>query len=342
MSGYVAGGLNAPEFPSGLEWINSGPLTMAELRGRVVLVDIWDYTCVNCLRTLPYLKQWHERYSEMGLVIIGVHTPEFGFARDSAAVREAVRRLELEYPIVLDNDYDIWNLYANQYWPRKYLIDVNGYIVYDHAGEGDYYQTERLIQQFLKRKNPHAEFPEPYRHPGSVESGGHCYPVTPELYLGYERGRIGNNEGYEPGLAVNYRDSGNYLDGYIYAHGVWLNLPQSLKHERKDKLLQDYVAINYHALSVNAVIRPAEELNYRVFVMQDEQYLTGDIRGRDVIIDGSGRSFVEVSEPRLYELVRNNQFGSHALRLFSDSSSFDLYSFTFGSCEVAMSKTGQK
>ena len=108
MSGYVAGGLNAPEFPSGLEWINSGPLTMAELRGRVVLVDIWDYTCVNCLRTLPYLKQWHERYSEIGLVIIGVHTPEFGFARDSAAVREAVRRLELEYPIVLDNDYDIW------------------------------------------------------------------------------------------------------------------------------------------------------------------------------------------------------------------------------------------
>lgn len=335
MFSYAAGGMAAPEFPGGLEWINSNPLTMAELRGKVVLVDIWDYTCVNCIRTIPYLSEWYKRYAKLDLVIIGVHTPEFSFAKEYANVSAAVKRSGITYPVVLDNEYEVWNLYANQYWPRKYIIDANGYIVYDHAGEGDYFQTERLLQQYLKRIHPHAEFPDTYKHPGQPESGALCYPVTPELYLGYERGRMGNTEGYEPELSVKYEDKGEYMDGYIYAHGVWLNLPQSLKHERTDKFHKDYLAVKYHALSVNAVIKSADGNPCRIYVKQDDEYLTADTKCPDVQIDTDGRSFAEIIEPRMYRLVRNQHFSAHVIKIYSESKSLAIYSLTFGSCEVA-------
>ncbi len=146
MTQQEQGPVHAPEFPPNVAWLQGGPITMASLRGRAVLVDFWDYTCVNCLRTLPYVKEWHRRYADLGLTIIGVHAPEFSFAHHIDNVRRAVAEQGLMYPIVLDNDHAIWQAYANRYWPAKYLIDREGYLRAYHFGEGGYGETESAIQ----------------------------------------------------------------------------------------------------------------------------------------------------------------------------------------------------
>src|SRR5712692_787341 len=170
----------APALEGG-EWIQQGPVELAQLRGhRIVLLDFWDYTCVNCIRSLPYVSEWHRRYAATGLVVVGVHAPEFS----------------LDYPIVLDNSYAIWRAYSNRYWPAKYLIDAQGRLRYYHFGEGLYQETEKQIQKMLSELDPTAQFPPPITpiretdQPGAV-----CYRVTPELYLGYARGQFGNPAG---------------------------------------------------------------------------------------------------------------------------------------------------
>lgn len=163
---------SAPEIIEGGEWFNSEPLKVSDLKGKVVLIDFWTYTCINCQRTLPYLKNWHEKYKDNGLVIIGVHTPEFEFEKDVSNVKKAVSDFGIKYPVVQDNNFDTWNNYQNHYWPAKYLIDKNGSIVYSHFGEGDYNETEKAIQNYLgvteSMNNPTYE----------------NYARTPETYLG--------------------------------------------------------------------------------------------------------------------------------------------------------------
>jgi thiol-disulfide isomerase/thioredoxin len=324
--------IKAPDFPRERLWLNSQPLTLSELRGKVVLVDIWDYTCINCIRTLPYVTEWYRRYAQYGLVVVGVHTPEFEFAHQKENVEAAVRKYGITYPVVLDNDFKIWSLYANQFWPRKYLLDRDGYIVYDHAGEGDYRETELAIQKYLHQLRPGANFPEPYNAPGTPESGGLCQRTTPELYAGYDRGRLGNCEGYRPGEIVDYRDPGDYMDSHVYASGRWLNREQSLRHARADSNLEDYIALCYHAASVNAVLGGSGFEAYRVYVLQDDAYVAPDEMGEDLSADAMGKTYLEVTESRMYRVVKNREFGQHVLKLFSDSEYFDVYSFTFGSC----------
>lgn len=139
----------APEIAGGIAWFNSQPLSLEDLQRKVVLVDFWTYSCVNCQRTLPFLRQWWEKYKDKGLVIIGVHTPEFEFEKDRESVRKALNRYEVSWPVVMDNDYKIWNAYKNHFWPHKYLVDQSGVIVYDHIGEGAYVETEEQIQRLL-------------------------------------------------------------------------------------------------------------------------------------------------------------------------------------------------
>ncbi|MFL9890035.1 Cytochrome oxidase Cu insertion factor, SCO1/SenC/PrrC family [Burkholderia sp. WP9] len=142
----------APEFTGISNWLNSGPLTLQQLRGKVVLVDFWTYTCVNCVNTLPYVKSWHQKYKDQGLTVIGVHTPEYPFERDTDNVMSALKRFGITYPVAQDNRYATWNAYENQYWPAFYLIDKKGQIVYTHFGEGAYAQTEAKIQALLAQK----------------------------------------------------------------------------------------------------------------------------------------------------------------------------------------------
>ena len=146
------GKVRAPEI--GRVWLNSSPLSFRQLRGRVVLVDFWDYTCVNCIRTLPYVQAWHERYRDKGLTVIGVHTPEFTFAQYESNVERGIREFGLTYPIVIDSDREIWKAFANRYWPTKYLLDKDGYLRWGHFGEGGYGECEQMIQELLREIDP--------------------------------------------------------------------------------------------------------------------------------------------------------------------------------------------
>jgi thiol-disulfide isomerase/thioredoxin len=143
----------APEFTGITQWLNSEPLKLQQLRGKVVLVDFWTYSCINCANTLPYVKSWNQKYRDQGLTVIGVHTPEYPFERDTGNVKTALKRLGISYPVAQDNQYATWSAYNNQYWPAFYLIDKKGDIVYTHFGEGDYAQTEAKIQALLAQKN---------------------------------------------------------------------------------------------------------------------------------------------------------------------------------------------
>jgi thiol-disulfide isomerase/thioredoxin len=140
----------APEFTGINQWLNSEPLTMSGLRGKVVLVEFWTYTCINCIHVLPYVKQWHERYSDQGLVVVGVHTPEYAHEKSLKNLTGAVKRFEIEYPVAQDNDYRTWQAFGNRYWPALYLIDRQGRIVYRHFGEGNYAETDARIRQLLQ------------------------------------------------------------------------------------------------------------------------------------------------------------------------------------------------
>jgi thiol-disulfide isomerase/thioredoxin len=331
----------APEFAgSADDWLNSKPLKMSDLRGKVVLVDFWEYTCVNCIRTLPYLKEWNKRYAKDGLVIIGIHTPEFEFARDRKNVEQATKKLGITWPVLVDSEYKNWQAFNNSYWPRKYFIDPTGKIVADHAGEGGYEESEARIQFMLKQLNPKLTFPKVMAAVRDTDRpGARCYPVTPEMYVG-ARGEQSNQHGnianYEPGKTGAFKDPGGpYNDGKIYVEGPWRMEPESLRHARTtNSIATDYIVIRYHALECNAVIKPEGGMPFAVFIFQDGKPLPKTDAGADIQYNDKGKSYIQVDEPRMYRLTKNAKFGYHDLRMATMSPDFGLYSFTFSSCEV--------
>ena len=335
------------------EWINSEELILSELQAenRVVLIDFWTYTCINCIRTLPYLKQWHEKYADRGLVIIGIHTPEFEFEKSLENVKEAVEGFEIEYPVVQDNNYWTWNAFNNRYWPAKYLIDTDGYIRYMHFGEGRYDETEQAIRLLLEEADRAvadiADDLNPIRlvAPNAVSSRSPD-GLTRELYAGTGRnygalrsGRTApyvlNEEYYERGNTdTEYTDPGEHLNHHIYLHGLWHNGEESLRHARMTEDFEDYMALRFNAVDVNVVLRTRSETPYTVQVRMDGAPLTVEDAGSDIWFDDEGRSFITVDEPRLYGLVRLDAFEGHELTLSSNSDDFEVFAFTFGAYVV--------
>jgi len=336
-SGEISMGIKAPAI-KGDHWFNTEPPEWGRLLGKVIMVDFWDYTCVNCLRTLPYLEEWHKRYSQLGLVIIGVHAPEFQFAHNPDEIGPAIKRLGIEFPVVMDNDYSIWSDYANRYWPHKYLINKDGYMVYDHIGEGGYGETEAEIQKLLKDIDPNLTFPTimaPVR--GSDTPGAVCYPVTPELYCGYSRGRLGSSPGYIPSREGDYIAPKVLSDGFINLQGQWLAAEEYVQHSRNTVELEDNLSIRYHAAEVNLVMHPGQNERMtpkKVFVKQDDEFLLKDLVGEDVQFDHNGETYVLVDEPRMYRIIKSKVHGEHTLQLFSKNSGVEMYAFTFGSCII--------
>ena len=243
----------APPFDGG-EWIQQGPIDLKGLRGKaVVLVDFWDFTCVNCIRTLPYVVGWHRRYAANGLQVVGVHAPEFTFARDHNNVVSAISQFGLEYPVVIDNDYKIWRAYSNRFWPAKYLIDTQGRLRYYHFGEGLYQETEQQIQRLLGELNPALDFPPPLEPLRDTDRpGALCYRVTPEQYLGYARGQFGNPAGVTHDRATDYVDPGRHAEGATYLSGRW-----NVGHESATAAAPGAtMEIRYTAMDVNLVLAP--------------------------------------------------------------------------------------
>ena len=331
------------------EWLNGRSLSRSQLRGQVVLVDFWDYTCINCLRTLPYLKQWHQRYAQHGLVIIGIHTPEFGFAQFRNHLEAAVAEYEIPYPILLDNTQKNWSQFAAKAWPTKYLIDPDGYIRFKRQGEGYYQETERAIQTLLRLRQPDISLPDllpPLREEDA--SGAVCYRPTPELYAGFQGGglfggALGNPEGYMPNSPVIYRlpPVKTWQEGQFYVDGIWRAWPEALAFAGEQG---GEIVLPYSAVSVNAVLTPTADpvetaLEMKptaaapvVEVVQDGRYLTEMVAGSDVLFGENGRSYVRVDRPRMVNLVNNPDFGNHTLRLIFQARGLAVYTFTFTGC----------
>jgi thiol-disulfide isomerase/thioredoxin len=325
-----------PSFEGNAGWINSPALTPDDLRGKIVLVDFWEYTCVNCLRTLPYLRAWYDRYGKDGFVIVGVHTPEFGFSGDKANVAAATERLGISWPVVLDDRRAIWARYNNDAWPHEYLFDQSGHLVESLAGEGAYPATESRIQALLRAQNPQLSLPpvmallpqDSYDKPGAM-----CYPRTPELLIGHVG--IADAAAYNDASAADakYNDPGAHKDGAIYLQGTW----HLTRQAAVSVSALGYVAVRYHAIQVVGVMAPENGRSVRVDVTQDGSPVAKPDAGSDIKYDGS-KSYVTVDSSREYDLLMNAKFGQHELELTPEEAGVGVYSFAFESCEAGTDK----
>ena len=319
------------------DWINSEPLTISDLtaEGNVVLVDFWTYTCVNCLRTLPFLRDWHAKYADRGLVILGVHSPEFEFEKVPENVRKAVADEGVGWAVALDNDFATWNAFGNRYWPAKYLIDTSGKVIYSHFGEGEYAETEQEIRDALEAAGHDVSDIDAGTVDNRDRDSG-ATRVTREIYGGYGRsyggGLYAGNEQYyiAPDRTLEYMDDGNYVNDRYYLEGMWTNAEQAIIHARGTENLEDHIALRIQARSANVVVEPQGPEPFDVFVFLDGNPLTAEEAGDDVMFDDQGRSYITVDEPRMYRIVEQPEFAERVLKLASNSDNFAMFAFTFG------------
>ncbi|MEK6835410.1 MAG: redoxin domain-containing protein [Nanoarchaeota archaeon] len=312
--------VKTPEFQNIKGWINSKPLTLKQLKGKVVLLDFWTYSCINCLRTLPHIKQIYEKYKKYKFILIGVHTPEFDFERISENVKKAVKDLEIKYPVALDSDNITWHIYGNRYWPKQTLIDARGRIKYGHVGEGGYKEIEENIVKLLKENGEEINFK--ISHDQEFIPG---FNISPETYAGSLRNNgIGNGALCVPGSCNHYIDPSKYELNVIYLDGDWIQDKEYLKHAGKKGSL----IFKYNAHSINAVLVP-DKKPFEAIVYLDNKYLTKENSSKDVRFHGK-ISYVKVTKPNLYELTKIKNIEQHTLKLETISKDFKLYAFTFG------------
>ncbi len=326
--------IGIPNFEGNTGWINSAPLTPQDLQGKTVLVDFFEYTCINCLRTLPYLKEWYKRYHRYGFEIVSVQTPEFGFSGNRANVAAAAKRLGITWPIVIDARNAIWNRYHVDAWPTHFLFAPNEQLVERFSGEGAYPDTEHKIQLILKVTQPNLNVPplmallpqDSYDKPGAV-----CYPRTAESVVGHAQIADASPMGSRS-MSSDYHDPGGHRDGAVYLQGYW--------HMTSDAAVSDaahgWFAMRYHAIQVMVVMRPVRGDAIRVDVTLDGQPVPRQFAGTDVKYDASGNSYVNVDAGRAYEIVGYNApyAASRELRLSPQSSGLGIYDVAFESCQV--------
>lgn len=322
--------VHMPKIPTGYSAdryynVTGAELTPASLKGKVVLVDIWDYTCVNCIRTLPYIKAWAEKYKDKGLVVLGVHSPEFDFEKDPNNLSAAIKKFGLTYPVIADNEYEIWQSLANRYWPAKYLFDKNGILRTTHFGEGQYQEFEAFLQKILLERDSTitlpalAELVRTTDKPGSV-----CYRPTPETYVGFSRNHPGNKEEIVPNKPMSFILPATLEEDRLYFDGKWM-----IRSEFAVPIgrAASSLLINYEAKEVNLVIHPQGN-SCVVTVEQNGKPIPKADWGAD-IVEENGKTVLKVSEPRMYNIINNSKFGRAVLKLTSDSPSFGAYAFTF-------------
>jgi thiol-disulfide isomerase/thioredoxin len=315
-----------PSLSGATEWLNSPPLTPAGLHGKVVLVNFWTYTCINWLRQLPYVRAWAGKYAGQGLVVLGVHTPEFGFEHDAGNVRRAVRDSSVDYPVAIDNDYAVWRAFDNYYWPALYFADAEGRIRHHHFGEGEYQQAEMVIQQLLAEAGSASAGHELV----SVDARGVEAPAdwaslrSPENYTGYERTEnFASPGGAKPREPHVYRAPAELRLNHWALAGDWTMGEQPAALNVAD----GWIAYRFHARDLNLVMGPAAPgTSVRFAVLVDGQP-PGAAHGADVDAQGNGT----VTEQRLHQLIR--QPGPVTARTFEITfldRGVEAYAFTFG------------
>ncbi|MCZ6539624.1 MAG: redoxin family protein [Chloroflexi bacterium] len=330
-------------------WINSDPLFIADLldSGRVVLLDFWTYTCVNCLRTFPYLSAWHETYAKHGLTLIGVHSPEFEFERLPLNVQRATERYGIDYPVALDGGKATWERYGNHFWPSKYLIGASGEVVFRHFGEGGYDETESIIRTELEAAGndlsgvARSKIAEPRRSEGA-------HTVTRELYGGYSNNYLpdglyaGQDAYYEaPDVEIYYSDDVTRRHGQLYLDGRWTNSADSVISANRSADAPAYFVFDFFATAVNSVLGSGvsgqagtEQVEHEVLVELDGRPLLPEEAGEDIEWDPAGNSVLRVTETRLYQLLELPEFGKHELKLTTNSEDLAIFTVTFGIFEL--------
>lgn len=305
-------------------WINSPPLNMSQLKGKVVLVDFWTYSCINCIRTIPHLNAWYNEYGgSNGLVIIGVSTPEFAFEHNYTNVLSAVKQFGIKYPVALDNNYSTWEAYNNHYWPADYIIDKNGNIRAEQFGEGDYNQTEAIIRELLVN----AGYSVPSQTTNASLGVNFSEIGSPEMYFGYLNAAghgsyFASQDGFQPNRTVLYRFQNITQPNTIYLSGAWFNAPDSM------------IAVNgsmiflvYKADKVN-LVASGNGHNTSIVVKLDGQNLNQSSLGSDAHLV-NGVAVVNISGARLYNLVSTPSYGIHLIEIDANPN-VRAYTFTFG------------
>jgi thiol-disulfide isomerase/thioredoxin len=315
-----------PSIAGAVAWLNSPPLVTDSLRGKVVLVDFWTYSCINCLRALPYVKAWADKYRAAGLVVIGVHAPEFAFERDEDNVRRAVRELGVTYPVALDNNYTIWRAFKNEYWPAHYFVDANGQIRYHHFGEGDYAESERVIQTLLREAGA-TNVPTDTVVPnatGALAPAAPAEALSPETFVGYGEG----GEHFASGRVVRdtahmYHTPGTFTLNQWGLDGHW-----RVEQERGYLVrAPGRIAFRFHARDLHLVLGPGPHgapIRFRVTI---DGAAPGDAHGADMDAQGNGA----ITEQRLYQLIRQHgTITDHTFEIEFLDPGVSAFSFTFG------------
>ncbi len=312
----------APELKGITGYINTNADELKnQIRGKVVLYDIWTYSCINCQRTLPYIVAWNEKYADKGLVVVGIHSPEFEFEKDINNVKQATEKFGITYPVILDNDKQIWDAFGNNYWPRKYIADDEGYIRYDHIGEGGYAETEKIIQDLLSERATRLGLNVAAAQPLVDIEESRNGARTPELYFGYDfvfgRDQFGNSDGFHPDKEVKYAIPNQLQNDHFYLDGTWKNISDRMS------LVSDsgIIKLPYFAKDVNIVAAGESDLT----ILLDGKPISQKDSGADVK-DGA----VHTSESRLYNLVKTKESGNHTIEIQVNKPGFEIYTFTFG------------
>ena len=304
--------VQAPEIDGIKQWFNSNPLTISQLKGKVVLVDFWTYSCINCIRTLPYVESWYEKYKGQGLVVIGVHAPEFPFEGKPENVEPAIRKFGITYPVAMDNDFTTWKNYHNQYWPAHYLIDRNGNVVDSHFGEGGYDDTENKIRSLLGLTQKVEATPDM-----AVTSAGQ----TPETYLGYERGQnFSSKENVSSNSSQTYSFPPKLEQNQWALNGAWTISGEHITADHAGASLK----FNFTAGKVFLVLGSKQGGSIKATLKLNDAPL-GNNAGKDVF-----NGIVTVDQHRLYELVSQPKVKNGILEITATSPELEAYAITFG------------
>ena len=315
-----------PSFAGATRWLNSEPLTPEGLRGRVVLVDFWTYTCVNWLRTLPYVRAWAAKYADAGLRVVGIHTPEFGFERNVDNVIAQSRTLAVEYPVAVDNDYAVWGAFSNHFWPALYIADAEGRLRYHHFGEGEYAMAEMVVQQLLLEAGTDGIDQNLVMvEPRGLEVAADWRTVqSPETYLGYAQSNgFASGNHARPNLALHYAATPQLPLNHWDLSGIWtVGQHAALLNEPGGR-----VAFEFHARDLNLVMGPesgSAPIPFRVFL---DGEAAEDAAGTDVTADGHGT----VTDQRCYQLIRQRgPIGNRRFEIEYLEAGVEAYCFTFG------------
>ncbi len=313
----------APELLGVVAWINSRPLTMKELRGKVVMIDFWTYSCINCVRTFPHMKEVWQKYKDNNFVLIGVHTPEFDFEKNVDNIKTAAKRYGLTYPIAVDSDYAVWNAYFNHYWPAQYIIDANGNIRYKHFGEGGEAEIESWIVKLLEESGQKVKEGK-IRELAPAIYGN----ITSETYCGSSRSRgIGSGKVCTKEGCDTYIDPGqkSHEDGIIYLQGQWNQMPEYLQY---NDTKEGYILLPYQAKEVNLVIGNSGK-KFDVEVQLDGKPLSKSNAGVDIMFRNC-KSYIKIDRYDLYRLARTRNVEAHEVKLIVKNKEFQAYAYTFG------------